>query len=111
MPLPHLSPPSPRDSSPGLAMIDPPADPGLRLLHVISISTVSPQACLDAVPSALRQCGGRVRGFNLKPAGVGFEAVLRLTGIGEAAAERIAALITAWPDAGSAHLEHQVLRS
>ena len=87
----------------------PSVDHGFRILHVISISTISPQACLDAVPSALRQCGGRVCGFTLKPSGAGFEAVLRLSGIGEAAAERIAYMIAAWPEAGSARLEHQVL--
>jgi hypothetical protein len=80
------------------------------LLHVISISTASPQACLDAVPSVLRQCGGRVGGFNLKPSGDGFEAVLRLTGIGEAGAQRFAAMLGAWPEAGSVRLEHQMLR-
>ena len=87
------------------SLLHPPA----ALLHVISISTTSPQACLDAVPEALRRCGGQVRGFSLKPVGAGFEAVLRLTGIGEAAAERAAALIAAWPEAGSARLEHQAL--
>ena len=85
------------------------ASPDLQAVHVISISTASPSACLEAAPQALRQCGGQIRAFNLKPAGERFEAVLRVTGVSDAAAEQIAALIAAWPQAGSAHLEHQVL--
>jgi hypothetical protein len=85
------------------------ADPSPRLLHVLSISTRSSQACLEAVADILGRCGGQMRGFTLKPAGSGFEAVLRVTGIDEAAAWRLAGLINAWPEAGTAHLEHQVL--
>ena len=85
------------------------ADPSPALLHVFSISTCSPQACLEAVASVVGRCDGRVRGFTLKPSGSRFEAVLRLSDIDEAAAWRVAGLISAWPDAGSAHIEHQML--
>ena len=64
---------------------------------------------MEAVASILGRRDGRLRGFTLKPSGDGFEAVLRLTGIDEAAAWRVAGMISAWPEAGSAHLEHQVL--
>ena len=84
-------------------------DPTPDLLHVLSISTGSPQACLEAVASVVGPCGGRMRGFTLKPSGARFEAVLRLSGIDEAAAWRLAAVISAWPEAGSAHIEHQML--
>jgi hypothetical protein len=50
-----------------------------------------------------------MRGFTLKPSGSRFEAVLRLSGIDEAAAWRVAGMISAWPEAGSAHIEHQML--
>jgi hypothetical protein len=79
------------------------------LLHVLSISTSSPHACLEAVASALGDCDGRMRGFTLKPSGDRFDAVLRLTGIDEAAALRLAGKISSWPQAGSAHIEHQML--
>ena len=85
------------------------ADPPPALLHVLSISTCSPQACLEAVASVVGHCDGRMRGFTLKPSGSRFEAVLRLSDIDEAAAWRVAGLISAWPDAGSAHIEHQML--
>ena len=85
------------------------ADPSPGLLHVLSISTRSPQACMEAVASILGRCGARMRGFTLKPTGGRYEAVLRLAGIDEAAAWRVAGMISAWPDAGSAHIEHQML--
>lgn len=87
------------------------ADSTPGLLHVFSISTCCPQACLEAVTTILGRCDGRVRGFTLKPSGTRFEAVLRLTGIDEAAAWRVAGMISAWPEAGSAHIEHQMLAS
>jgi len=85
------------------------ADHSPGLLHVLRISTRSPQACMEAVASILGRCGGRMRGFTLKPSGGRFEAVLRLSGIDEATAWRVANMICAWPEAGSAHIEHQVL--
>ena len=87
------------------------ADPLPAVLHVVSISTCSPQCCLEAVASIMGRCDGRMRGFTLKPSGDRFDAVLRLSDIDEAAAWRIAGLISAWPDAGSAHIEHQLLAS
>jgi hypothetical protein len=84
-------------------------DPAPELVHVLSISTRSPHDCVEAVAAVLRRCGGRMLGFSLKPAGASYSAVLRLGGIDEAAAGRIAGLFSAWPEAGSAHLEHQVL--
>jgi hypothetical protein len=87
------------------------ACPDLLPVHVISISTHAPQACLEAVPVVLTRCGGQVRGFTMKPSGERFEAVLRVTGVSDAGAERIAGMIAAWPQAGTAHLEHQVLTS
>jgi hypothetical protein len=85
------------------------ADSTSDLLHVLCISTGSPQACLEAVASVVGPCGGSMRGFTLKPSGSRFEAVLRLSGIDEAAAWRVAGAISAWPEAGSAHIEHQML--
>jgi hypothetical protein len=84
-------------------------DPTPGLLHVLSISTCSPQACLEAVASVVGRCGGQMRGFTLKPSGSRFDAVLRLSDIDEAAAWRIAGMISDWPEAGSAHIEHQML--
>ncbi len=85
------------------------ADPAPGLLHVLSISTCSPHACLEAVASILGRCEGRMRGFTLKPSGDRFDAVLRLSDMDEAAAWRVAGMISAWPHAGSAHIEHQML--
>lgn len=84
-------------------------DPGPGLLHVLSISTGSPQACLEAIANILGRCDGRMRGLTLKPSGERFDAVLRLSGMDEAAAWRVAGMINAWPQAGSAHIEHQML--
>ncbi len=85
------------------------SDPDPGLLHVLSISTGSPHACLEAVASILGRCDGRMRGFTLKPSGDRFDAVLRLSGIDETAALRVAGMISAWPEAGSTHIEHQML--
>jgi hypothetical protein len=87
------------------------SDSDPNLLHVVSISTRCPQACLEAVADILGRCEGRVRGFALKPSGDRFEAVLRLSDIDEASAWRMAGLISAWPHAGSAHIEHHMLAS
>ena len=78
--------------------------------HLILIATAAPVACLEAVSSVLSRAGGQVRGLSLKPVGQQFEAVLRLTGVDEAAADRVAAMISAWPDAGSVRVEHQWVR-
>jgi hypothetical protein len=78
--------------------------------HLILISTAAPVACLEAMSSVLSRAGGQVRGLSLKPVGLQFEAVLRLTGVDEAAADRVATMIGAWPDAGSVHVEHQWVR-
>lgn len=91
---------------------DPFSDPvsGPDRTHVLHISTASPSACLEAVQSTLGRTGGQVRAFNLRPVGARFEAVLRLAGLPDAAAERAADMIAAWPEAGSVHLEHQLVR-
>ena len=79
-----------------------PPDGGIDHRHLILISTASPAACFEAVSSALAQVGGQVRAFSLKPVGRRYEAVLRLSGVDDAAAERAAGLIHGWPEAGSA---------
>ncbi len=79
-------------------------------LHVLHISTACPSACLEAAPSVLARTGGQIRAFSLRPVGARFEAVLRLTGLSDADAERAAEMIAAWPDAGSVKLEHQLVR-
>ncbi len=78
--------------------------------HVLHISTACPRACLEAVQSTLGRIGGHIRAFNLRPVGARFEAVLRLTGLADATAERAADMIAAWPEAGSVQLEHQLVR-
>ncbi|HEX4196321.1 MAG TPA: hypothetical protein VHZ26_02675 [Caulobacteraceae bacterium] len=78
--------------------------------HLIVISTASPIACLEAVTGVLGPGGARLGGFSLKRVGSRFEAVLQLTGLDDAAAERLAALIAARPDAGSVRTEHQWVR-
>lgn len=75
--------------------------------HVILISTASPMACLEAVSSVLARVGGEVAAFSLKPVALRFEGVLRLTGMDVAAADRVAAMIAAWPHAGAVRIEHQ----
>jgi hypothetical protein len=99
----------PRPLSPanGTVMFDAPAACAIHLRHIILISTASPKACLKAVSSVVYRVGGDVSAFSLKPAGSRFEAVLRLVGIDDAGAERVAAMIAAWPDAGSVRTEHQ----
>ncbi|HEX7759445.1 MAG TPA: hypothetical protein VF459_08085 [Caulobacteraceae bacterium] len=88
----------------------PPLERGPDRQHVLHISTACPSACLEAVQNALGRIGGQVRAFNLRPVGARFEAVLRLAGLADAAAERAADLIAAWPQAGSVSLEHQLVR-
>jgi hypothetical protein len=78
--------------------------------RLILISTASPAACLEAVSSVLGRVPSQVVAFSLKPVGARFEAVLRLTGVDEAGAERIAAMIAAWPAAGWVTTEHQWVR-
>jgi hypothetical protein len=78
--------------------------------RLILISTSSPVACLEAVASVLGRVPSRVIAFSLKPVGMRFEAVLRLADLDEAGAERVAALIAAWPHAGSVRTEHQWMR-
>lgn len=91
-------------------MLDAAEDDQLRLVHVILIATAKPRATLAAVASELGRSHGELRGLTLKPVGARFDAVLRLTGIDEEAAERLAAAIAAWPNAGSVSVEHQALR-
>jgi hypothetical protein len=78
--------------------------------HIIVISTASPTACLEAVSSVVGRVGGHVGAFSLKPVAMRFEAVLRLSGIDDAAAARVASMIAAWPQAGSVRVEHQWVR-
>jgi hypothetical protein len=80
----------------------------INALHVLHISTTSPRACLEAVQASLGRVGGQVRAFSLRPVGARFEAVLRLTGLPDAAAARAADLIAAWPEAGQVSLEHHL---
>jgi hypothetical protein len=90
-------------------MLDAAEDDQLRLVHVILIATATPQATLAAIADGLGRVHGQLCGLSLKPVGARFDAVLRLTGIGEMAAERLAAAIAAWPNAGSVRVEHQAL--
>ena len=92
-------------------MFDAPAASAVGQRHLVLISTTSPIACLEAVCDVLSRAGGQVLGFSLKPVGRQFEAILRLAGIDDAGADHVAALIAAWPDAGSVRTEHQWVRS
>jgi hypothetical protein len=87
------------------------SDPTGDQRHIIMISTASPTACLEAVSSVVGRVGGHVGAFSLKPVAMRFEAVLRLGGLDAAAADRVASMIAAWPQAGSVRIEHQWLRS
>jgi hypothetical protein len=78
---------------------------------VIVIATRSPMDCLEAITHALPRSPGWMRGLSLKPVGMQFEVTLRLSGLAEAGAERVASLISAWPNAGSVKVEHQWMRS
>jgi hypothetical protein len=78
--------------------------------HIILISTAAPVACLEAVSSVLGRVGCDVGAFSLKPVALQFEGVLRLAGMDEASADRVAAMIAAWPHAGSVRIEHQWVR-
>jgi hypothetical protein len=91
-----------------MIQIQPP--PAADQRHIILISTASPRACLEAVSSVLGRVGGDVGAFSLKPVALRFEGVLRLTGVDEVAADRVAAMIAAWPQAGSVRIEHQWVR-
>ena len=88
-------------------MSDAPLSRAAEPRHLILISTTSPIACLEAVSSVLGRVGGRVLALGLKPAGARFEANLMLAGVDDAGAERVAAMIAAWPDAGFVRTEHQ----
>ena len=94
----------------GRPMFDTPAPSEVDQRHLIVISTASPIACLKAVSSVLGREGGQVGGFSLKPVGSRFEGVLRLTGVDDDAAERVAALIAARPHVGSVRTEHHWVR-
>jgi hypothetical protein len=87
-------------------MLDAPEYDQLRLVHVILIATTAPQATLAAIADGLCRIECQLHGLSLKPVGASFEAVLRLAGISEGAAERLAASIAAWPRAGSVRVEH-----
>ncbi len=78
--------------------------------HLIVISTRSPIDCLAAIAHALPRVGGRMGGLSLKPVGAQFEAILRLSCLGDDMADRAASLIAAWPNAGSVKVEHQWVR-
>ncbi len=92
-------------------MFDAPASTTLAQRQLILIATASPIACLEAVSSVLPRAGGQVLAFSLKPVGRQFEATLRLVGLDDAGADRVAAMIAAWPGAGSVRTEHQWVRS
>jgi hypothetical protein len=91
-------------------MFDAPAPSDVDQRHLIVISTTAPLACLEAVTGALAAGAAQLGGFSLKRVGARFEAVLQLTGLDDDAAEHLAALIAARPDAGSVRTEHQWVR-
>ena len=78
----------------------------LRPVHVVLIATAAPHATLAAIADGLCRIECQLRGLSLKPVGASFEAVLRLGGISEGDAERLATSIAAWPRAGSVRVEH-----
>lgn len=92
-------------------MFDAPASTALAQRHLILIATASPIDCLEAVSSVLSRVGGQVMAFSLKPVGRQFEASLRLIGLDDTGADRVGAMIAAWPGAGSVRTEHQWVRS
>lgn len=83
----------------------------LKQRHLLVISTRSPIDCLAAIAHALPRVGGQMGGLSLKPVGGQFEAMLRISSLGETGADRAARLIAAWPNAGSVRVEHQWVRS
>lgn len=92
-------------------MFDAPAPSDVDQRHLIVISTTAPLACLEAVTGVLGQGAAALSGFSLKRVGSRFEAVLQLTGLDDDAAEQVANLIAARPNAGSVRTEHHWVRA
>ena len=76
------------------------------LVHVLVISARHASAALLAVEDAMKASGAELCGLSLKPVGAIVEGVLRLRGVDEPAAERLAARLAGRLGVHSARLEH-----
>ena len=80
--------------------------PDRDALHVLLMAARHPRAALLAVEDTLAATGAELCGFSLKPVGRIVEGVLRVRGLDDLGAERLAARLAARIGVDSVRLEH-----
>lgn len=75
--------------------------------HVVLLSARHVRAALLAIEDSLSACSAELCGLTLKPVGAIVEGVLRLRGLDDLAAERLAQRLSAGLGVHSVKLEHQ----
>ena len=75
--------------------------------HVLLVAARHARAALVAIEQALDACPGELGGLTLKPVGAIVEGVLRLKGLDDPAAERLAERLSQALGVQSVRVEHQ----
>lgn len=75
-------------------------------IQEVRLSAVRAEAALEAAQDALAFSGAILRGLSIRPAAIGVDLVLRLAGLEDAAAERLAECLARRPGVGPVRLEH-----
>ena len=81
--------------------------PPAQSLHVVLVSARHVRAALLAIEDSLGACPAELCGLTLKPVGSIVEGVLRLRGLDDPAAERLAQRLSAGLGVHSVKVEHQ----
>lgn len=81
--------------------------PPAESLHVVVVSARHARAALLAIEDGLGASPAELCGLSLKPVGAIFEGVLRLRGLDDLAAERLAQRLSAGLGVHSVKVEHQ----
>jgi hypothetical protein len=81
--------------------------PPAESLHVVVVSARHARAALLAIEDGLGASPGELCGLSLKPVGAIVEGVLRLRGLDDLAAERLAQRLSAGLGVHSVKVEHQ----
>jgi hypothetical protein len=90
-------------AEPSLPAFSPPGE----VCHVLLVAARHPRAALLAIEGVLGASRGELYGLTLKPVGAIVEAVLRLKGLNDEEAERLAARLAGALGVQSVRVEHQ----
>ena len=85
---------------------DAPSDAARQAHHVVVVSASHPRAALLAIEASLAASEAELCGLSLKPVGRIVEGVMRLRGLDDLAAERLAERLAGGLGVHSARVEH-----